>query len=182
MERPHRHDEHQRERDDPRRIATLHEMLQHYNHARSEASGGAGGGGARHEARLLGLDPTTWTREYRELERCLERLRWLALHGRPMIERGVSSGAAWWHVRQRYLEAREVREEVHLRKTHSGDRVPAHLPRNKEVIGRPTILQGRSQRLLVRVWDPAVDPHIVGAGLRWISREFRGEPRPYSVA
>lgn len=164
-----------------RRTGVLHDMLNHYNEARSEATG-AGGGGSRHESRINAWDPETWTPAYRELERCLEGLRWLAQHGRPMIERGVSSGAAWWHLRARYLEAELVRREVHLRKTHSGTRVPVPLPRNEEVVARPTILQGRSQTLLVRRWDQRVDPHVVQAALRWISREFKGQPAPYSVA
>lgn len=167
---------------DRRRVETIHDMLSHYHDARAESSGWGDGGSSRLESRLLGLDPLTWTPAYRELERCLERLRWLAGHGRPMIEKGVSSGAAWWNVRARYLEAETVRREVHMRKTHSGQRVPAPLPRNMEVLARPTILNGSSQSLLVRVWDPRVDPQVVGAALRWISGEFRGQPASYSVA
>ena len=165
----------------PRRLEALHDMLSHYSDARSEASG-AGGGGQRLEARLLGFDRETWTPEFRELERCLERLRWLAGHGRPMIERGLSSGVAWWSIRQRYLEAEIVRHEIHTRKTRSGHRVPVSLPANVEVVARPTILNGSRQHVLVRRWDQRVDPQVVRAGLRWISGEFRGEPRPWSVA
>lgn len=162
------------------RIATLHDMLTRYHEARSEASG-VGGGGTRLEGRLLAFDSQTWTREYQELDRCLQRLRWLAEHGRPMIEHGVSSGAAWWHLRQRYLEAHVGRREIHMRKTPAGERVPI-VPRNMEVVARPTILQGKTQMLLVRSWDQRVDPQVVGAALRWISREFRGTPASYSVA
>jgi len=166
---------------DRRRLDTIHDMLSHYHEARSEA-GGTGGGGSRLEARLLGWDPETYTREYRELDRCLDRLRWLAQHGRPMIAKGISSGAGWWHLRMRYLESQVVRREIHTRRTHNGTRVPAPLPRNCEVVARPTILQGRSQTLLVRTWDARVDPQIVRASLGWISQEFRGHPRPYSAA
>ena len=171
-ERPHRN------RD---RVDTLHDMLVRFVEAKSEASGG-GGGDSRLESRLLGFDPLTWTREYRELDRCLDRLRWLAEHGRPMIERNVSSAAAWWNVRARYLEAETVRREVHSRRTHSGERVPGRLPGNYEIVARPTILQGKSQHMLVRVWDPGVRPEVVAAALRWISREYRGTPASYSAA
>lgn len=161
------------------RVDTLHEMLSRYNEARSEGSGG-GGGGSHHESRINVFDAATWTREYQELERCLERLRWLAGHGRPMLERNVSAGAAWWNVRARYLEAEVVRREVHLRRTHSGDRVPTQLPRSMEVVARATILHGKTNYMLVRQWDRRVDPHVVGAALRWISREYRGTPAVYS--
>lgn len=163
-----------------RRVGTIHDMLNRYNEARSEASG-VGGGGSRHESRINGFDPETWTPEFRELERCLERLRWLASHGRPMIAHNVSSGAAWWNVRQRYLEARVVRREVRMRKTHSGHRVPVRLPSYMEVVARPTVLQGKTQYMLVRQWDERVDPHVVGVALRWISDEFRGRPAVYDA-
>jgi hypothetical protein len=161
------------------RIETLHAMLTHYTEARSEAGSG-GGGGSRPESRLLAFDASTWTREYEELERCLNALRYLAQHGRPMIEQGVSSAAAWWHLRARYLEAETVRREVHFRKTHSGERVPARLPSNMEVVARATILNGRTGHMMVRVWDARVDPRVVAAGLRWLSAEFRGSPAVYS--
>ena len=161
-----------------RRVDTLHDMLLRYNEARAENSS-AGGGGTQHSSRIHSFDAQTWTREYQELERCLERLRWLAEHGRPMIERNVSSGAAWWNIRARYLDAEIVRKELHLRKTHSGDRVPQPLPRNSEVVARATILHGKTNYMLVRTWDARVDPQVVGAALRWISREFRGTPAVY---
>ena len=161
------------------RVDTIHEMLVRYDEARSEGSS-AGGGGSHYEARLNTWDSQTWSREYRELDRCLDRLRWLAEHGRPMIERSISSGAAWWAIRSRYLESTVVRREVHYRRTHSGERVPARLPSNMEVVSRQTILNGRAGYMMVRVWDPRVEPAIVGAGLRWISREFLGQPAVYS--
>jgi hypothetical protein len=157
------------------RVDTLHEMLVRLEEARSEGSS-AGGGGSHHEARMNTWDALTYTREYKELDRCLERLRWLAEHGRPMIAPDVSSAKAWWHIRHRYLATEVVRREVHYRRTHSGERVPARLPRNMEVVSRQTILNGRAGYMMVRVWDPRVDPAVVGAGLRWISREFRGTP------
>ena len=153
-------------------------MLLYYTEARSEAGSG-GGGGSRPESRLLAFDAQTWTKEYAELERCLNALRYLAQHGRPMIERDVSSSAAWWHLRARYLEAVTVRREVHYRKTHSGERVPARLPSNCEVVARATILNGRTGYMMVRQWDARVDPRVVAASLRWLSGEFRGSPATY---
>lgn len=161
------------------RVDTIHEMLCRYEEARAE-NGGGGGGGSQHESRINAFDPQTWTREYQELERCLERLRWLAAHGRPMIEKNVSSSTAWWHLRHRYLETHTVRREVHLKKTHSGDRTLARLRHNEEVLARQTILNGRKSFVLLRVWDPRVEPTYVGAALRWIAREFKGTPAVYS--
>lgn len=177
-ERPRTHNE-EATRRTKQRVETLHDMMTRYHEARSE-SAGPGGGGSQHGSRINAFDQRTWTREYQELERCLDRLKYLAQHGRPMIERNVSSSAAWWHVRARYLEATISRREIHLRKTHSGERVPARLPRNCEIVARATILHGKSQHMLVRTWDPRVDPRIVGAALRWISREYRGTPAVYS--
>ncbi len=157
------------------RVHTLRLMLERYPEARAEAQGGGSSGGRR-EARLLGFDPYTWTQEMRELERCLERLRALA-HGRsPMLERGISSRRAWWHLRQRYLEARVVRREIHTRKTHSGERVPKRLPANMELASRQTVLHGQTTYALVRVWHPDVDERVVEAALRYLDAEFRGAP------
>lgn len=160
------------------RVDTLHEMLTRYHEARAESNGGGSSGG-RNESRLLGFDPTTWTREYVELERCLNELRGLAHNGRPMIEHGVSSSAGWWHLSHRYLRTETVRREIHMRRTHSGERVPARLPANMEVVSRQTILHGKSSHMLVRVWDTNVDPKVVGAALRWVSRSYRGTPAVY---
>ncbi len=169
----------QRPRHGRDRVDTLHEMMCRYETARAESNGGGSSGG-RNESRLLGFDPTTWTREYQELERCLNELRTLARNGRPMIEHNVSSSTAWWHLSHRYLRTETVRREVFMRRTHNGERVPNRLPANMEVVSRQTILHGKSSHMLVRVWDTNVDPKVVGAALRWIAREFKGSPAVYS--
>lgn len=169
----------QARREDRDRTQAIHDMLTRYEQARSESSS-PGGSGGRHESRLLEFDHQTWTSAYRELDRCLERLRYIAQHGRPMIERGVSSSTAWWHLRHRYLHADVVRREVHSRRTHSGERVPVALPANMEIVARQTILNGKSSSMLVRVWDRRVDPKIVAAGLGWIAGQYRGMPAVYS--
>lgn len=157
---------------------TIRAMLERYDEARS-ASSGPGGSGRRHESRLNQFDPHTWTAEYQELERCLDRLRWLAHHGRPMIEKNMSSGAAWWHLRERYLNARTTRRLIHSRVTRTGHRVPARLPANTEIVGRPTILHGTTSSVIVRTWDARVDPGIVDAAVRWLAREYVGTPALY---
>ncbi len=160
------------------RVDTLHEMLTRYESARAESNGGGSSGG-RNESRLLGFDPQTWTREYQELERCLNALRYLGAVDSPIIEKGVSAQRAWWHISHRYLRTETVRREIHMRRTHSGERVPARLPANMEVVSRQTILHGKSSYMLVRVWDTNVDPKVVGAALRWIARSYNGTPAVY---
>lgn len=169
----------ERKRPRDHRTEALHEMLLRYSEAKSESSG-LGGGGSHHEARMNVWDAQTWTREYRELERCLDALRYMAEHGRPMLERNVSSSAGWWHLRHRYLVTDTVRREVFMRRTHSGERVPARLPANMEVTSRQTILNGKTSYMMVRVWDARVDPAVVGAALRFLAREFRGVPATYA--
>jgi hypothetical protein len=161
------------------RVDTIKAMLALYQEARSVSSG-AGGTGGRADSRYLEFDPSTWTREYKELERVLERLRYLAGHGRPMIARNVSSSTAWWNVRQRYLECEKVRRLVHLRKTHSGERVPTGLRQNEEIASRTTILNGSQTSVMVWRWNPKVDLGVVDVAVDWMSSEFRGTPSVYS--
>lgn len=161
-----------------RREDTIKEMLSTFQEARS-VSNGDGGTGGRADSRYLEWDHSTWTREYAELERVLEHLRWLAGHGRPMIARNLSSSAAWWNIRQRYLESEKRRRLVHLHKTRSGDRIPVGLPRNMAVASRSTILNGKQASVMVWVWNPAVDLRVVDATVGWISQEFRGQPAVY---
>lgn len=160
---------------------TIREMLSRYEQARSSAGSSTGdGAGGRFESRINTFDPLTWTPEYRELERCLLRLRWLAEHGRPMIAKGVSASRAWWHLRHRYLEARVVRREVHLDENHRRTNRRPRLAGNMEVVSRQTVLQGRSSMMLVRVWDSRVDAAVVDAAVSWLACEFRGMPAVYS--
>jgi hypothetical protein len=149
-------------------------MLASFSDARAEAFGGGGAGG-RATSRINSFDPATWTRSYQELDRVLEHLRYLAGHGRPMIARDVSSSTAWWSIRARYLDAKIVRREVHLRKTHTGNRVPI-LPANSEIASRATILNGRTCSMMLRVWDGGVQPRVVDATIGWIDEQFKGRP------
>lgn len=160
------------------RTESLRAMLSTYQEARS-VSNGAGGTGGRADSRYLEFDPSTWTREFQELERVLNHLKYLAGHGRPMIARNVSSSTAWWHVRERYLHCEKVRRLVHLRKTHSGERVPTGLRPNEEIASRTTILNGSQTSLMVWRWNPKVDLGVVDVAVEWMSGEFRGSPATY---
>ncbi len=160
------------------RTTLIESMLEHYHEARAEAYGGESTG-ARNTSRINAFDTKTWTHEYVELERCLDHLRYLAGHGRPMIAKNVSSSTAWWNLRERYLNAQTVRREVHTRRTHSGNRVPVELPRNMEVVSRQTVLNGKTSSMLVRVWDPGVDLRVVRVAVDWVAGEFKGTPAVY---
>lgn len=163
------------------RTEALHEMLARYDEAKAESSG-VGGGGTHNESRINAFDPTTYTPAYRELDRCLERLKWLAYHGRPMIAKNVNAYRGWWNLDQRYFRCEKVQKPIHLRKTRSGDRIPAGLPRNMAIASRATILNGSQALAMVWVWDPRVDLAVVDETVAWISKEFRGTPSVYSEA
>ena len=156
----------------------IRSMLETYEQALSEPPGGEGGGGNNHrnDSRYLGFDPTTWGKEYRELQRCLDDLRALAVGSSPILAHGVSARKGWWSLRERYLTCAYATEEVRLRKTRSGDRVPVPLPANKEIVSRQTILNGKSSTMRVRVWNQGVDPHAVSVALDWVTTSYRGRP------
>jgi len=161
---------------DTERPEVLKEMLSRYHDARSTHGRTFGSGETRNESAILTFDPFTWTREYRELERCLGELRRLAHGRRPIIAKGVSASKAWWHLRERYLACRVERREIHTHKTRGGHRVPKRLPQNMEVLSRPTLLKGDRVAVVVRVWDPGVDMVVVEAAVEWLAGEFRGTP------
>lgn len=156
------------------RQRVLRLMLALYIDCRQE-SGERAGSGTRRESRLLAFDPRSWTPQMRELERCLDLLRDRARARGPMLERGVTAGSGWWHLRQRYLEATTVRRELRTRKTRSGHRVPV-VPAHAEVLSAPTSALGGRCSVLLRIWHAGVDERVVDAAVRWISGEYRGEP------
>lgn len=149
-------------------------MLSVYVDCRQESGERAGTGGRR-ESRLLTFDPRTWTREMRELDRCLTLLRDRARSRGLIIEKGVTAGQGWWHLRQRYLEAHVVRRELRTRKTRSGHRTPV-VPKSAELLASVTVLTGGRCQALLRVWHPGVDERVVDAAVRFLVREYRGEP------
>lgn len=157
------------------RLETLHEMLLRLPEARAQAKG-EGGRGGQFSSAILVFDPVTYTACYRELDRVLTLLRTQAQTRGPMIARNVTAGQAWWNLSHRYLLCQLVRREIHTHKTRAGHRVPRKLPANMEVVSRPTIMHGDKASMLVRVWDPKVEPLKVQAALEWVSREYRGEP------
>lgn len=161
------------------RIETLHQMLSRYSEAQSQKRGEGGIGGQFSSAELV-WDDTTWTPAFQELERCLIELRKLAKTTRPIIPPGISSSKAWWCLQERYLNSKVIRREIRTRRTRSGHRIPANLPRNQEVVARPILLHGDRSEMLVRVWNPGVEMESVEAALDWIAKEYRGQPAMFS--
>lgn len=161
---------------DPARRAALKQMLDRYDDARSTDGRSFGSGFQHNESVILQFDQKTWTPKYQELERCLIELRTLAHGRRPMIAKGVSSSAAWWHLAERYLRCRTERRELHTRKTRAGHRVPQGIGKNMEVLSRPTLLHGSRVAVVLRVWHPGVREEIVDAAVDWIGERFVGEP------
>lgn len=157
------------------RTDTIREMLLRFPEAQAQAKG-EGGMGGRFESCLLTFDSLTWTREMRELDRCLTELRRLAQTTSPIIARDVSARQAWWHLSHRYLLCQLVRREIRTRKTRAGHRQPVRLPANVEVVSRPTLMHGDRASMLVRTWDAGVRADVVDVAVGWVSREFRGEP------
>lgn len=155
---------------------TLRAMLDRYPEARAQAKG-EGGMGGRFESALLTFDPLTWTREMRELDRCLTELRRLAQGLSPIIARDVSARKAWWHLSHRYLLCVTTRKTVRTQKhQRTGERRIGRLPAYMEVIARPTLLHGKEASVLVRQWDPGVRMNVVDVAVQWIAGEYRGVP------
>lgn len=129
------------------------EMLSRYEDAqstlmgRSEATYGDG----------VLLMPKQWNRSFRELERCLHKMR----DERP---------SQWWHVTERYLRCDDRIMEVAVRKGRP--KLPPHV----EVVAGAPMSGQKTARLRVHVWSPAVRAEKVRRGLEWLADEFRGEP------
>lgn len=175
LDRPHKRDPKDPwDFGDPR-LNELHGMMLRFHEARSQAKG-EGGRGGQFSSAILVFDPLTYTREYRELDRCLTELRRQANTRGPLIAKGVTPGQAWWNLSHRYLLCTLKRTEIHTTKTRAGHRVPRKLPHNMEVVARPTLMHGDKASVLVRVWDSAVDPAKVAAAIQWLSTEYRGVP------
>ena len=144
------------------------EMLRRYEEARETLNGPSG---VRGDGGDVCLMPVTWNASYRELERCLQRMR----ESRESLVR-CSDGekrsprALWWHVTERFLrpELRHMRVPVRGGKP----RIPAHA----ELHAGAVEVGEKWARVIVCVWSPAVSEVAVDAGLEWLADSFRGEP------
>lgn len=155
------------------RERTIVEMLERYQEALAQAKGEGGIGGQFSSAMLL-WDGQTWTPEFRELERCLWKLRELARQG-GVIE-DEPAHRVWWNIKERYLVAQLRRRTVHTQKTKRGYRVPVGIPPNAEIVSRVTQLRGEQSSVILRIWDNRVNSAILAIGVGWLADEFRGSP------
>lgn len=129
-------------------------MLHRFHEARDPAFGRDGmpgdGDGVAHM-------PSTWNQSYRELERCLVRLR------------DVKS-QAYHHVMARHVDRTE---RVKLLRFVSGKPV---LPPRCEVVAGTVSVGEKYATCRVMEHPEWVDERMVAHGLAFLSREFRGEP------
>lgn len=129
-------------------------MLCRYNEAVDPAFGRdgepSGGDGYPHL-------PSTWNASYRELERCLVRLR----DRLPM---------AYQHLVTRYVDRTA---KIRVCAVVNGKPV---LPDRCEVAAGQVASGDRFAVLQVMTWPDWVREELVRAGLLFVSREFRGEP------
>ena len=137
------------------REAKLDKMLTHYNDARetlfSKTGRGAGEGG-RCEM------PSVWNDSYKELERCLKRMRELA------EDAGAASPVfrSWyWNVCGWYLRSQKRR-------------VPL-IRRDKRGRDYHVVTGAGPQFVMVVEGEDALSARMVVMGLGWISAEFAGE-------
>jgi hypothetical protein len=154
-------------------------LLETYKDAEETLQRGDGGGRFDPGPRRLSM-PSVWkTGGYRELERTLARMKTLE----PDL---------FWHVRERYLRRvrrtetikRKEGRSLMLRTVVEIDRSPAGVRRfvretwieldpNERVA---TATEGEGPKIVER-WHENVRPALVGRGLDWISRNYRGDPR-----
>ena len=132
-------------------------MLRYFNDAEEVLNGPSGIRGDGDAT--PGMAPV-WNRSYRELDRCLRKMRDEA----PWL---------WWDVRERFLGCDYRVVECPLKRTQKGP-VP-RLPANCEEVAIVEYL-ARTAVVRVRRWSELVRPERVAAGVRWVSDEFRGEP------
>ena len=162
------------------RADIIREMLSRYHEAQAQAKG-EGGLGGQFSSAMLTWDHETYTREYRELDRCLNLLR-LQAEGGAVFKSGTSARRVWWAIRERYLHCTLVQREVHTYRTKSGHRVPKPLPAGQEVVSRQVMMLHGKATAIVRVWDDRVDSKLVDEGVRWLAGEFRGRPSTGGIA
>lgn len=100
--------------------------------------------------------PSTWNDSYRELERCLLKLR---------TERPTQ----YWHLCERYVRCATKQIEVPMQ--NGKPKLPPHteLAAIRET-GR------RYTTVMVKQWTPAVRAEKVRKAIDYIASEFKGEP------
>jgi len=116
---------------------------------------------AEHGDRILLMPPAYHEGSYRELERCLLRLR-------------VRFPRLDWQVRARYFESEQKTRALARR---SGGWVG--LGENERIVGTPvqTLYGKGNYRAFVESWDPHVDPVRVARGVDLIEKWWRGDPQ-----
>lgn len=139
--------------------ATIVELLRRYEEAQEGGSGDGPGDGR------LPLMPSTWNGSYRELERCLKRMR----RAEPSL---------WWHVTERYIRTSSIRREVPVRRPWRNGlpTVEFVLPPHCELAAGGTKVGDKTAGVRLVVWNPGVELGKVRLGVEWLAREFRGEP------
>lgn len=132
-------------------------MLLQYHDARETLNGP---NDIKGDGTSLQLMPATWNDSYRELERCLLKLR-------------TDNPTIYAHLRERYLANQPFNETV---KTVSvNERGNICLPANTQTL---CILEHRKHtaRVRLRRWHPWVRRDKVNEALDTLAANFRGEP------
>ncbi len=102
--------------------------------------------------------PNTWTREYRELERCLKHMR---SQGDQQAVQGHPLRVLYWHVRHYHIEKEPHRQRiVRYEKRPGGRTVKIQLDQFEIVYHR----------------HPDASEAKANLGVGWLAKEFRGEP------
>ncbi len=132
-------------------------MLASYNDARETLNGPTD---FRGDGTSVTLMPKTWTREYRELDRCLRKLR-------------DEHPSTYAHLRERYLACQPFNEIV--RKVSINDRGNIILPNHTEIL---TEIDRRKNVATVRLrrWHPWVRREQLNESLDYLAEHFHGEP------
>lgn len=142
-----------------RREQIVEALLGSYNDA---IAGVMGKDGMLGDGDAVWLMPVAYNKSMRELERCLRELR--------AADRGL-----YWNVSERYLRCERRALNVRVRK---------HRPLTTNNVGVVGLVSSTdlnthgngSVRVLCDVWDRRVELGRVAEAVRWLAREFRGEP------
>lgn len=132
-------------------------MLRSYNEAQATLNGPSD---VRGDGDSVNLMPRSWNESYRELERCLRKLR-------------AENAPLYAHIRERFLADQPYNEIV--RKIQVNDRGNLCPPANTEIL---VVIDRRKHVATARMrrWHNWVRREKVDLALDMLAAEFRGEP------